>query len=244
MGGSCKLAFTLAEVLIVIGIIGLIADMTIPTLISSTQEKVAVTRLQKAHSTFESAYRLAVQENGTPENWNLVAPSSPQGALNILNTVKPYLRLIKDCGGSDGCVSESGYKYLKGDSFPEYSSSQFAKAQLADGTIIFVGARDVNCAMVRGESPALKEVCGIIDMDINGFNPPNQMGRDVFGFIITKSGIIPQGTQGDTFVKFDENCKNKSTATGWGCTAWVLYNGNMDYLHCNDLSWDGKKSCK
>ena len=27
-------------------------------------------------------------------------------------------------------------------------------------------------------------------------------------------------------------------------TAGVIYNGNMDYLHCNDLSWHGKTKCK
>ena len=27
-------------------------------------------------------------------------------------------------------------------------------------------------------------------------------------------------------------------------TAWVLHNENLDYLHCNDLSWDGKHSCR
>ena len=30
----------------------------------------------------------------------------------------------------------------------------------------------------------------------------------------------------------------------YACTVWVLYDENMDYLHCNDLSWTGKKTCK
>ena len=33
-------------------------------------------------------------------------------------------------------------------------------------------------------------------------------------------------------------------ANGNGCTAWVIINENMDYLHCSDLSWTGKHSCK
>lgn len=31
--------------------------------------------------------------------------------------------------------------------------------------------------------------------------------------------------------------------TGGGCTAWVIFNENMDYLHCDDLSWNGKTKC-
>lgn len=38
------------------------------------------------------------------------------------------------------------------------------------------------------------------------------------------------------------NC-NKSNS-GAGCAAWVIYNENMDYLYCNNLSWDGKTTCK
>ena len=48
--GSIRNAFTLAEVLITLAIIGVVAAMTIPTLISDFQEKVTVTKLQKVYS--------------------------------------------------------------------------------------------------------------------------------------------------------------------------------------------------
>ena len=40
------------------------------------------------------------------------------------------------------------------------------------------------------------------------------------------------------------NIENKNILNGYTCAAWIIYNENMDYLHCNDLSWDGKKRCK
>lgn len=40
------------------------------------------------------------------------------------------------------------------------------------------------------------------------------------------------------------NLSKPDKLNGYGCAAWVIYNENMDYLHCNDLSWDGKKKCK
>ena len=54
----------------------------------------------------------------------------------------------------------------------------------------------------------------------------------------------------DTQRSFEKYCDIKNSEgigameQGRACTAWVIYNGNMDYLHCNDLSWHGKTKCK
>ena len=49
-------AFTLAEVLITLGIIGVVAALTLPTLIQNHQKQVYVTQLKKAYSTINNAY--------------------------------------------------------------------------------------------------------------------------------------------------------------------------------------------
>lgn len=59
-----KKGFTLAEVLITLGIIGVVAAMTIPNLITAHQKKVTVTKLQRAISILNQAYRLSYEENG------------------------------------------------------------------------------------------------------------------------------------------------------------------------------------
>ena len=56
-------AFTLAEVLITLGIIGVVAAMTMPVLIQNHQEKVTVTRLKKAYSILSQAYMSSSAEN-------------------------------------------------------------------------------------------------------------------------------------------------------------------------------------
>lgn len=50
----------------------------------------------------------------------------------------------------------------------------------------------------------------------------------------------------DPNYQFKDFCnKSKSTdANGLACTAWVIFNENMDYLHCNDLDWSTKIKCK
>ena len=55
-----KAAFTLAEVLITLGIIGIVAAMTIPTLIADYQEKVLVTKVKQGHSQLMNAIQLYV----------------------------------------------------------------------------------------------------------------------------------------------------------------------------------------
>ena len=61
-----KFAFTLAEVLITLGIIGIVAAMTIPGLISNYQKKQTVTKLQKAISILNQAYKLSFDDVGEP----------------------------------------------------------------------------------------------------------------------------------------------------------------------------------
>lgn len=62
-------AFTLAETLITIGIIGIIAAMTLPAIIDQRQKVVTVNRLKKFYTTMEQAILLTEKDNGELENW-------------------------------------------------------------------------------------------------------------------------------------------------------------------------------
>lgn len=247
-----KKAFTLAEVLITLGIIGVVAAITIPTLMQKKAEQETAGKLKKAYSTLSQAFTLAVQENGTPDTWNLGGVYNSQGAINMLNIFANYLKLTKKCGVSAGCFPDVNYKFLtgvpSGDNSTYYDNpnlnfNHYANAQMSDGTLIGFTIRSSDCTTPRGTTPLLNNTCGGIVVDVNGFNDPNQLGIDTFCFYISKYGIAPCGTQQDTSVSFAGACKDKSTAVGNGCTAWVLYNENLDYLHCSSLSWTGATKC-
>ena len=60
-------AFTLAEILITLGIIGVVAAMTIPSIIIDYQKKHTVEALKKAYSTLDQALVSSIFENGEPE---------------------------------------------------------------------------------------------------------------------------------------------------------------------------------
>lgn len=64
-----RFAFTLAEVLITLGIIGVVAAMTIPTMITNYQKHVVETKLTKFNSTLNQALRMSSAENGDPDAW-------------------------------------------------------------------------------------------------------------------------------------------------------------------------------
>ncbi len=68
-----RFAFTLAEVLITLGVIGIVAAMTIPTLVQSYKKKVASTRIKKFYSTISQVVKMSEVDNGAVETWNFVS---------------------------------------------------------------------------------------------------------------------------------------------------------------------------
>lgn len=240
---TIRTAFTLAEVLIVLGIIGLIADMTIPTLHQNIQIKVNVTRLQKAYSTFESALRLAISENGTPDEWGIpIGGDEDESARIFISKIETYLSMTKNCS-KDGGRCWFDVKYLDGTSGGTSTERPKKRFILSDGTAVNIAVHSPLCKANFGSSITLQNVCASADIDINGSKGPNQMGRDVFTFWFTKYGVLPLGTPADTSgYRFDQTCKYRTNQKGYGCAAWVIYKGNMDYLtcqgaQCDDLKW-------
>ncbi len=209
--------------------------MTMPSLIAKTKEKEAVSQLKKVHSTLENAFRLAQNEHSEISNW-FSGNDRQINAEIFYNNIKPYLKISKDCGFEAGCFTPGKIKTLDGRDYIDYDNylTEY-KIILADGTPVMF------------YFPAENDyIYGNIKVDINGKNGEYTLGKDVFVFNVTKSGIIPGGKFNEPSAGFEEYCNisKNLNANGLACTAWVIYNENMDYLHCSDLSWDGKKKCK
>ena len=224
--------------------------MTLPTLNQKNNEKVMVSKLKKSYSIMQQAYLMAVRDKGTPDQWGLINDINTDQDVDDINDVnnflyhmKDYLKITKYCGTkSEGCWVDT--KGLHGrPAFDSESRKIYSKALLADGSQILTLVASPSCTAQYGQ---IKDVCGVYRIDVNGKQPPNTMGKDTFTFYITKTRIVPAGSQmeeGGSY-SFTNSCKDAKTHEGRGCTAWVLYNENQDYLHCSDLSWDGKKTCK
>ncbi|MDR1327652.1 MAG: type II secretion system GspH family protein [Heliobacteriaceae bacterium] len=235
--------FTLAEVLITLGIIGVVAALTMPALITKHKEKETVVKVKKFYSVLSNAYMLAINEHGTPENWDLIGYDSKKGAANLLDKIAPYMRFQEICRVDENC--SYAMSDLNGTHYSAYNSGKNnIAAILADGTRMTVCIRDANCALKRGTSAGMSTICGFAMFDVNGSKPPNTLGKDMFGaFYFTRDGgIIPEGILDNTYRPFKQDCLvNK---VGYGCTAWVIVNENLDYLHCDELNWNTKTRCK
>ena len=119
IGKGCltRHAFTMAEVLITLGIIGIVAAMTLPAVMGKYQKKVTVEKLKKFYSVITNAARLSEYENGEMADWEF----PKQGYDANMNTFfrryyMPYLKDAKECN-SPNCFTKENYS-LKSQEFP------------------------------------------------------------------------------------------------------------------------------
>jgi len=253
-----RAAFTLAEVLITLAIIGVVAAMTIPTLIRSYQEKVTVTKVKKAYSVLTNALRLAVIENGTVDNWgigsvyytegddgNSVANIPMDGSANLANMFAKYLKTTEICTGKKECSELKNTKTLSGtflnqDSYA-YGSSYI---KLIDGTLVMFTPWEGKCLRVNGP---FNDVCGSVSV-LTEPEKDHWYGVNFFTFALRKNALVPWGAPvytGNASQSLANKCVYNGTNSenGLGCTGWIIEVGNMDYLHCDGLSYDGKRKC-
>ena len=231
-----KKAFTMAEVLITLGIIGIVAAMTLPSLVQKYRERQYVTALKKAVSVLDNAYRLFLFQNGGNKELGYKEPSyvplPPEEGTGVydengnynsdifFNEMKKYLNVAKDCGLYDGdkCFPKELTFHFRSKTWNLISAQGYSRRffVLNDGTAI-------------GMTPSFAYT------DDNALQKPKMLDYDVFqiGF-------------GDKSVTYYDDTKGevKCYTNEFTCSSWVLINGNMDYLHCRDLSWSGKSSCK
>lgn len=103
MKKSVKKAFTLAEVLITLAIIGVVAALTIPTLVKSYQKQVTVTKLQKVYTILSQAVKLSEIDNGDISGWDFGSQTGTS-ALNFFNT---YLAKYMKYSDAEVCNTSS-----------------------------------------------------------------------------------------------------------------------------------------
>ena len=206
--------FTLAEVIITLVIIGVIAAMTIPTLINKTNNHEYVSRLKKTYSTLSQATNRIIAEEGNPKadigGW-------ATSAETIFNMYKKYLNNAKICGLDTGCF-EGAYRRMD-NKLEQYDSGRYTLV-IADGTEISMRDEEFNSSCSRDSIGSYK-TCQIILIDVNGAKGPNAVGRDTFAFALKENGLFPAGCDYGNFCTLSSN--------GWSCTCRVLREGAMNY---------------
>jgi len=220
-------AFTLAEVLLTLAIIGVVAALTIPAVVTKVTKDQYVTGLKKAHNTIKSVEQKARQEYGDIENWDWSAGSaSPDPTAQFEKYFLPYFDVLKNCGATEdkGCFPE-GVTGLNGDSWANLNNTSHYKIITSDG---------MSWVYMKSGNSASLAVRGWFFVDVNGLKGPNRVGRDIFQFAIFPSnlGIKPgcsYDNEGILMPTSSINGRCNTSTDGSCCAAKVLAEGTMNY---------------
>lgn len=106
-------AFTLAEVLITLGIIGIVAAMTVPILVNNYQKNATVTKLKKTYTVLFQAIRLSESDNGNVDTWDYGNSQNGSSTLNWFNTyLANYLKYTNTKIGTLRSANDAAIVYL------------------------------------------------------------------------------------------------------------------------------------
>lgn len=222
------LAFTLAETLIVMGIIGIVSALTLPNLNSSTGEKEKVAKLKKIYQNLNDAVgRSAAIYGPFDETGN----AGGNFAQTWGDRLTEFMKVSKNCGIStnQGCFSNgkavTHFKDIKSSSEDSLDSSNLVyKFVLADGTSVGLWA----------------VIIPVVYVNLDGPNKLPVLGKNTFVFFYESKGygnykdeIVTKLSLEDTSDEdLLKNCLSKDG--GMGCTDWVIRNENLDYLKADE----------
>jgi len=180
-------AFTLAEVLFTLAIVGVVAAMTLPALINKTQDKQFKTAFKKQYSTFAQAMQRVYAEDGSTYEhveW-IQMPKffcSIQKAQKVLKSGIDCSKVQNDnYSGTDEWPATGGeYWHKNGEWFDKQGNPQTLNSGywpmsylLPDGALVVY-----NCS-------------NQIFVDVNGYKKPNTIGKDIFFFVVVSKNMVP-----------------------------------------------------
>lgn len=205
-----KSGFTLAEVLITLGVIGIIAAMTLPTVINNYQKKETVTRLKKAYTIINEALMLSVNQNSEYKYWS--TDMKPEDYYK--QYWFPYINVMTVCDNAFKC----GYKKENPWTTPDGAYTAFAKD---DWRIPFLTSDGILYSIsVKGGN---ENANNVIIIDINGKGNPNEMGKDFFILTRDKQGFINGYGYDKSSIEIDENCSKEGNRRY--CAAKIIKDG-------------------
>lgn len=229
-----KKGFTLAEVLITLTIVGVIASMTIPSLFFENANKNTYTKkFKKAYISLCQSIMRYSTDNGCIGNLKKCDLFKQDGEF-IVEDLLPYFNVAKNCGTTNSDCMELSYAKLNASGNTGLSGG--GSFMTTDGIAFQIndGASDNDCTGIAG----YHDSCISLYVDINGKSAPNQIGRDVFSLKVLNSGkVFPDGADGYMSPTWNwdrvggsRNCLTTEESVGWGCAARIVEKGwVMDY---------------
>ena len=215
--------FTLAEILITLSIVGVIAALTVPTLVTESRKRVYAKSLAVAVSDFETAMKNMIERENVDTlketqawrncNGSLTQASSDTDIQNFVNDVNPYLQI-------DSFNKNSrAYKFLRTQFTWTIGGIKFKTKKGIEYAITLVRANDNDIKTdndVLSNGVTYKEQVATVNIDVNGADQPNMIGRDLFFYDLGNDGILyPQGSKDFNFYHYN-NASARNFANGCG----------------------------
>lgn len=230
-----KRGFSLAEVLITLGVIGVIVAITMPTLINNYKKHEIETKFTQTYNLLSNSLRMASAEYG--DLVGIVVSSTNSEIID--NTNKYLLKHVKTIKGGKYTLQDLGYKtpiyYQDGKKIQHALTATSTKYVLINGAVItsVIGSKGTH------EGKTLHTIYNYF-VDLNGPKGPNTIGRDVFIYMWTPHAgidIINTGLYGYTvddtlsivksklFYEHKDMLDNCKTNGGTQCGALIEENG-------------------
>ena len=214
--------FTLAEVLVTLGIIGVVSAMTVPTLMQNYQRQSYVTQLHKVYNEVSQAM-VQYQNDRNALNLNEAGLNS-QAAFDAM--VPQYFKTVQKCDNSlTPCFpATTSYKKMNGTALNADVYTTATSYVLASGASVRF------YYSVNGN-----RICNI-QVDVNGKKGPNILGRDLFTLSIYSDGMIDDNgtsapvSEADRNTAFTAGCNGATGNNVYGCFGKILNdNWQMTY---------------
>ena len=221
-GEIMKNGFTLSEILITLGIIGVVAAITLPTLINKIQEKQFHSKFKKAYATFSQAAQKIYNDDGefTVYDWTVWS--------EYICKLGNHIKII-----NSGTSCANKYPYVRWHNDLEWFN-QKGDAMSFSGNPYY--ALNTTFTTIDGTMYILN--CGDkVLVDVNGFKKPNKIGKDIYYFQLrsntnqpyySNSAGVPD-CNNNAYTKpiniTDNNYKEDClSGSGWGCSRMVINN--------------------
>lgn len=209
-----KKGFTLAEVLITLGIIGVIASLSLPAIQSNVLKQALSTQITKVYSQITNALNLYM----TQEDLNKLSESD----FNSNDFVKEYLQVNYECNGiSDNSCFAQSYDTVK-------RGNLKTKEELLEGII----PEDQGIYVLK-DGTVFSISHDTLTFDVNNTNGPNIIGYDFFSINIGEDGSLAaiDNKKYSTLQEREkyvntlyDNCKSGECSTGIGCFLHLMRN--------------------
>ena len=193
-----RLAFSLAEVLLTLMVVGVVAAMTIHAIINKIDEVTFKSQYKKVYSTLSNAVNSANQDQNQIASITIDVDGTT--IKSNTTTLFSYLNISKTCTAAELCWTQNTVLGLNGTNINSYDwvvngAKTFGARILADGTVFSEYVKNAYSGVYMGVH---------LLVDLNGRKGPNRLGRDIHFFVVqdtttTEPKLIPYFDFGQTF---------------------------------------------